>query len=47
MPMMENALQRSPALEIAEVRMLLNGPESCTLDSQFLLGGSPDVPGCT
>lgn len=45
MPMMENALRRIPALENAEVRMLLNGPESFTLDSQFMLGESPDVPG--
>ena len=44
-PMMENALCRIPALEQAEVRMLLNGPESFTLDSQFMLGESPDVPG--
>ncbi len=45
MPMMENALQRIPALERAEVRMLLNGPESFTLDGQFMLGESSDVPG--
>ncbi len=45
MPMMENALRRIPALEKAEVRMLLNGPESFTLDSQFMLGESPEVPG--
>ncbi len=45
MPMMENALRRIPALEKAEVRMLLNGPESFTLDSQFMIGESPDVPG--
>ncbi len=45
MPMMENALRRIPALEQAEVRMLLNGPESFTLDSQFMLGESPEVPG--
>lgn len=44
-PMMENALSRIPALETAEVRTLLNGPESFTLDSQFMLGESPDVPG--
>jgi len=31
MPMMENALRRIPALETAEVRKLLNGPESFTL----------------
>ncbi len=45
MPMMENALRRIPALEQAEVRMLLNGPEGFTLDSQFMLGESPEVPG--
>ena len=45
MPMMENALRRIPALETAEVRMLLNGPESFTLDSQFMMGESPEVPG--
>ncbi|WP_170764582.1 GcvT family protein [Ruegeria lacuscaerulensis] len=45
MPMMENALRRIPALERAEVRMLLNGPESFTLDSQFMMGESPEVPG--
>lgn len=45
MPMMESALRRIPALARAEVRMLLNGPESFTLDSQFMLGESPEVPG--
>lgn len=45
MPMMENALRRIPALDKAEVRMLLNGPESFTADSQFMLGESPEVPG--
>jgi 4-methylaminobutanoate oxidase (formaldehyde-forming) len=45
MPMMDTALRRIPALERAEVRMLLNGPESFTLDSQFMLGESPEVPG--
>lgn len=44
-PMMENALRRIPALGQAEVRTLLNGPESFTLDSQFMLGESPEVPG--
>lgn len=42
---MESALSRIPALEHAEVRMLLNGPESFTLDSQFMMGESPEVPG--
>jgi 4-methylaminobutanoate oxidase (formaldehyde-forming) len=44
-PMMRNALHRIPALESAEVRMLLNGPESFTPDGSFLLGPSPDVEG--
>jgi 4-methylaminobutanoate oxidase (formaldehyde-forming) len=39
-PMMTNALHRLPVLETAEVRMLLNGPESFTPDGSFLLGES-------
>ncbi len=42
-PMMWNALNRIPALETAEVRMLLNGPESFTPDGAFLLGEAPDL----
>ena len=45
MPMMDNALHRIPKLDEAEVRMLLNGPESFTLDSQFIIGESPEVSG--
>ncbi|MEM6549149.1 MAG: FAD-dependent oxidoreductase [Pseudomonadota bacterium] len=37
-PMMANALHRLPPLEHAEVKMLLNGPESFTPDGMFLLG---------
>lgn len=44
-PMLVNAMHRVPALEHAETRMLLNGPESFTPDGGFLLGESPDVPG--
>ena len=44
-PMMANALHRLPALETAEVRMLLNGPESFTPDGGFILGESPEVRG--
>ena len=44
-PMMRNAIHRIPALATAEVRMLLNGPESFTLDGQFMLGESAEVPG--
>ena len=44
-PMLRNAMHRVPALETAEVRMLLNGPESFTLDGNFMIGESPDVDG--
>ena len=39
-PMMRNAIHRLPVLETAQVKMLLNGPESFTPDSTFLLGES-------
>ncbi len=44
-PMMLNALHRLPILETAEVRTLLNGPESFTPDGACLLGPSPDIDG--
>ena len=44
-PMMLTGLHRIPALESAEVRMLLNGPESFTPDGSFLLGPAPEVDG--
>lgn len=44
-PMMLNALHRLPVLETAEVKMLLNGPESFTSDGSFLLGESAETPG--
>jgi 4-methylaminobutanoate oxidase (formaldehyde-forming) len=44
-PMLKNAIHRIPALETAEIRMLLNGPESFTLDNNFMLGESAEVPG--
>ena len=44
-PMMTNALHRLPVLETAEVRMLLNGPESFTPDGSFLLGESAHTRG--
>ena len=44
-PMMENAMRRIPALETAEVKMLLNGPESFTPDGGFLLGEAIEVDG--
>lgn len=44
-PMMENALHRLPCLQDAEVRMLLNGPESFTPDGSFLLGEAAETRG--
>ncbi len=44
-PMMYNALHRLPALETAEVKMLLNGPEAFTPDGSFLLGESAETRG--
>jgi 4-methylaminobutanoate oxidase (formaldehyde-forming) len=41
--LMTNALMRVPALETAEVRQLLNGPESFTPDANYLLGEAPEV----
>ncbi|MDJ0992793.1 MAG: FAD-dependent oxidoreductase [Dinoroseobacter sp.] len=44
-PMMLNALHRLPALETAEVKMLLNGPESFTPDGTFMLGETAETRG--
>ena len=44
-PMMINAMHRLPALESAEIKMLLNGPESFTPDGSFLLGESAQTRG--
>ena len=44
-PMMMNALHRLPALEHAEVKTLLNGPESFTPDGSFLLGETAETRG--
>jgi len=44
-PMMHNAMHRIPALEHAEVRSLVNGPESFTPDGAFLLGQAPELKG--
>ncbi|WP_332690615.1 GcvT family protein [Bosea sp. (in: a-proteobacteria)] len=43
--LMENALERVPALETAEIKTFLNGPESFTPDNNFLLGEAPEVEG--
>ena len=44
-PMMMNALHRLPPLETAEVKTLLNGPESFTPDGMFLLGEAAETRG--
>ncbi|HTR59980.1 MAG TPA: FAD-dependent oxidoreductase [Casimicrobiaceae bacterium] len=43
--LMKNAVHRTPCLETAEVKMLLNGPESFTIDGNFILGEAPEVRG--
>jgi 4-methylaminobutanoate oxidase (formaldehyde-forming) len=43
--LMQNAIHRTPCLETAEIRMLLNGPESFTLDGNFILGEAPGLRG--
>ncbi|MGI9482870.1 MAG: GcvT family protein, partial [Hyphomicrobiales bacterium] len=44
-PMMEESLNRVPALETAGVKQLVNGPESFTPDGTFILGEAPEVAG--
>jgi sarcosine dehydrogenase len=43
--LMEQALERVPALETAGVRDLTNGPEAFTPDGNFILGEAPQVRG--
>ncbi|MEP7330411.1 MAG: FAD-dependent oxidoreductase, partial [Betaproteobacteria bacterium] len=43
--LMTNAIHRTPCLETAQVKMLLNGPESFTPDGNFILGEAPEVRG--
>src|SRR5436309_2342576 len=41
--LMRNAIERVPALETAQVRLLMNGPESFMPDNYFILGEAPEV----
>jgi glycine cleavage system aminomethyltransferase T/glycine/D-amino acid oxidase-like deaminating enzyme len=41
--LMENALQRIPALNHTGIKKFYNGPESFTPDNQFILGEAPEV----
>ena len=43
--LMTNAIHRTPCLETAQVKMLLNGPESFTPDGNFILGEAPGLGG--
>ena len=43
--LMENAIHRTPCLESAAIRTLLNGPESFTIDGNFILGEAPELRG--
>ena len=38
-------MHRTPCLETAEIKLLLNGPESFTLDGNFVLGEVPELKG--
>jgi glycine cleavage system aminomethyltransferase T/glycine/D-amino acid oxidase-like deaminating enzyme len=44
-PLMKNAMHRTPCLETAPIKMLLNGPESFTPDGNFILGEAPELRG--
>ena len=41
--LMENALIRLPALETAEIKTFMNGPESFTPDNNFIMGAAPEL----
>jgi 4-methylaminobutanoate oxidase (formaldehyde-forming) len=41
--LMENALTRLPALETAEIKTFMNGPESFTPDNNFIMGEAPEL----
>jgi glycine cleavage system aminomethyltransferase T/glycine/D-amino acid oxidase-like deaminating enzyme len=45
-PLMTNAIHRTPCLETAKIKMLLNGPESFTPDGNFILGEAPELRNC-
>ena len=42
-PLMTAAIHRTPCLETAPVKMLVNGPESFTPDGNFILGEAPEL----
>jgi 4-methylaminobutanoate oxidase (formaldehyde-forming) len=42
-PLMTNAIHRTPCLETAQIKLLLNGPESFTPDGNFIVGEAPEL----
>ncbi len=42
-PLMEQAIERVPALESAGVKQLINGPESFTPDGNYIMGEAPEL----
>ena len=42
-PLMTAAMHRTPCLATADIKMLLNGPESFTPDGNFILGEAPEL----
>ena len=42
-PLMTAAIRRTPCLETAKIKLLLNGPESFTPDGNFILGEAPEL----
>ena len=42
-PLTDSILHRIPAMEKAEIRQMINGPESFTPDMHALLGEAPEV----
>ncbi len=43
---MEQILHRLPIMEDAEIRQMVNGPESFTPDMHSMLGEAPNVSSC-
>ncbi|MGH6816696.1 MAG: GcvT family protein [Hyphomicrobiaceae bacterium] len=43
--LMANAIHRVPALETAEVKQFVNGPESFTADNNYIMGEAPGIRG--
>ncbi|HEX6018062.1 MAG TPA: FAD-dependent oxidoreductase, partial [Burkholderiaceae bacterium] len=42
-PLMTSAIHRTPCLESAQIKLLLNGPESFTPDGNFIVGEAPGL----